>query len=222
MCLHRSYVVTEDYKVLSSKRSDHHTDIRKEHSIRDDMHNNKVENVSIEYRPEHELFDPSSWTFIFDGGGQLTSGVKPKWWTKEHRDKVNEKLAQDFMKYSAIDSTYVFPGELDLRALKYLNRENTTIIAEGSVFLGVELLPPSTTIISKRGSVELLNCNRVYENCTVVSREMRIGRVNPRSINFVCTDRRRQEDHHYSTMYGYRIYDSVDTTTVMQVAPIKP
>ena len=66
MCQHRSYIVTEDYKVLADRKTDSHTSIREFHHIRDDMHET-IPHVSVECFPTSDLFNCMAWRFIIDG-----------------------------------------------------------------------------------------------------------------------------------------------------------
>jgi hypothetical protein len=218
MCLHRSYVVTEDYKVLASKECDHHTEIRKLHGIRDDLHEAKLKNCSVEFRPIHELFDLNGWEFHFD------EPTKPKWWTKEHMSKVQTKLEEEYMRYCALDSTYVFPGELCLDNLRGFNKEGCTIISSGPMLLRqVNTLPPRTTLIAKKGPILLDGLRHCYDGVNLIAETVNAHPSVLREANVVAYRYRRQQYVEYTqrAITNYRPLNP-NSTAMQQLANTSP
>lgn len=124
MCYHRSYIVTENCKVLSHPTSDHHTDIRQEHRIREDGLYSSTMCAAVEYRPRGNLFDPKTWELVID------EQRKVEWFGKDHREAALEKLISDFKYRASGDSTvYKSPGEL---LIPFVNsfKPGTTLIAD--------------------------------------------------------------------------------------------
>lgn len=182
MCLHRSYVVTESCQVFSSNNSDHHTQIVQQHKLDSKLHPGIKEPVFVEYQPIGELFDLRGWKLVFDNA----TGDAPAWWTKKHQKEVDDRLEHEHHKYHALDSTYIFPGDLDLYHLRSLNREGSTIIATGSIRMSsIYSLPPNTTIIAKNGPVLLENLREAYRNCTVISSDEVRVRYPIRGLNVI-------------------------------------
>ena len=160
MCMHRSYIVTEDYKVLSHQRCDHHTQIRAEHKIREEGFIATKPHAAIEYRPRRDLFDLTTWECHID------EARKPDWWTKEHQAKTLDKLESEFRKFNCLDSTYVFPGELDLRFLENM-RPNATIIADTILLDGLRELPPCTLVA--RNGITLRGLHRTFPGTNIIA-----------------------------------------------------
>lgn len=166
MCHHRSYVVREDGKVFNHPTKDHHTDIRKEHRIHDGFHEGELRHASIECRPKHNLFDLKGWEFIVD------EKVRPDWWSKDLQSAAIKKLEREFIRFAAMDSTYIFPGDLDLNHLDYIP-ENCTIIALGALLIdSINVIPPSCTLIAKQGRISLMSCREVYSGSVIVTPEL--------------------------------------------------
>lgn len=124
MCLHRSCIVTRDERILFHPTSDHHTDIRREYKIRDDMHSDKEDHVSVECVPVHDLFDLGGWKV------KLDQDYKPKWYDKSIEKKVLNKMVLEFEKRASIKHRV------------YANRE-------GSLEFGdIERFPVDTVLIA--------------------------------------------------------------------------
>lgn len=181
----------------------------------------------MEYQPVGELFDLRGWRLVFDN----KDGSAPKWWTKEHKKELDDYLEHEHHKYHALDSTYIFPGDLDLYHLRNLNREGCTIIAGGGIRMsGLCTLPPRTTIIAKGGPVLLENLREVHRDCTVVSSEDVRLRYSHPNLNVV--DMRSRErnarayrrDDYYDSRYLAGYQSNVDWASVMVQNPptIKP
>lgn len=209
MCLHRSYIVTENYKVLSVPDGDHHTNIRNEHKLRDDMHDVGSRHASIECRPVKNLFDLPTWNFHID------EKIKPNWWTKEHQSKALSKLESDFKRYHKDDSTYIFPGDLDLSKLHNLP-ERATIIADGYILLdSIYELPPDCVIIARKQGISFQSLRYCHGRSNLVAPEIRVA--HPEIIrDCVVADKCRQYNptrdryddklqSYKSMMYGYNI-----------------
>ena len=211
MCYHRSYIVTKNLKVLSHPSDDHHTSIRAEHKIRDDAHVDD-KNVSVEYNPITDLFDLKRWYFSFDGN------PKPSWWESEHQERVYATLLKEHMRYSSMDSTYIFPGDLELEQLQNL-RANSTIIAGGHVVANrLTILPPGTTIIAKRNGIKLHNVQEAYPGCVLIGDEVQIRHHPERNCTVI--DYRHMKNcqyrNHYDRERDYRYQDKLDSFRAMQ------
>ena len=210
MCLHRSYVVTEDMKVLSLPDNDHHTNIRVEYKIREDGFFHGKPNVSVEYRPVLDLFDLGGWECHVD------EQTIPNWWSKKHKEAAHNKLFAEIKKFNAMDSTYIFPGNLDLSYLKRLPR-NSTIVAAGCILLrSLDVLEEGTTIVAKRGRVDLGGL-KMSNGGNVIAPELRLSPyVNSRSVNWVS-----ERDRHYREAYeesSRRLYPPSDIATACIMA----
>lgn len=221
MCLHRSFVVSETAHVWSCPDNDHHTQIVQRHHLADlQKHPGIREPVFVEYQPIQDLFDLAGWRLIFDNN----TGTPPSWWTKTHEKELQDKLEQDHHKFHAMDSTYIFPGDLDLHNLLSLRRENCTIIAGGGIRMSkITTLPPSTTIIAKNGPVLLESLYRVYDNCSVYARaEVRIrGRINGLEISDI-RSRDRVKPQQFAPDSHYYSYNSADFASIIPHSSMMP
>lgn len=115
MCYHKSYVIIESGKILSHPLSDHHSDIRLYHGIRDDMHTDRVSNLAIEYQPVTDLFNIAGWRHVMD------QPRKPEWYDDFQYQKLQEQLVSDFKRMcKPSEKLYQREGSIELPYLKRL------------------------------------------------------------------------------------------------------
>lgn len=165
MCLHRSYIVTEAGKVFSDPLSDHHTNIRAKHNIREEGFHHSEPHAAIECQPINDLFNVQDWSLVID------EERTPAWLKKSHKDKVIERLIEESKQFSnKWNRTYKFDGNcLDLRNLIGLYPE-TTIIANDIILDNVQYLPPKTTIICPNGIFIARSVRAIANDCHIVCR----------------------------------------------------
>jgi hypothetical protein len=130
MCYHRSYLVTEDFKVHSHPRSDHHTDIRAYAGIREEGFHHTTPHAGVEYNPVLNLFDvENGWSLTVD------EKIKPKWWTNRHNKVAFDKLISDFKFNAAVDSrVYRSSGSVEIPYLRQL-QPGSIVIAKDTLLL---------------------------------------------------------------------------------------
>lgn len=129
MCYHRSFIVTEDEKVLSHPKSDHHTEIRALHKIREQGFHHTPEHAAIEFRPVSDLFNLKGWDFVVD------QPVKPTWWTTRHQKAVMDRMEVELKRFTSVDSkVYYSESSLELPYLKRLPT-GAHLVSEGRILL---------------------------------------------------------------------------------------
>ena len=99
-------VLTGDtVKVYTSKTSDSHSNIREEHSIRDDGGVGERQ-APVEFLPGKALTEFDDWTFRFDD-------ARPDWWTDTMTDAAQRQMIRAFR--ARFGKNGHCGGSLDLR-----------------------------------------------------------------------------------------------------------
>ena len=155
MCYHRSFIVTEEGKVLSSPTSDHHTDIRFASGIREEGFHETIPHVAIEYRPKHTLFDLRGWDIVVD------QPAKPEWYGTKHKKALRDKLQQEFEERAAPKQrVYKAIAAIEIPYLEMLE-PGSTIVSKDCVFLASMRDLIEVTVIANRIRIDNTRIHKI-------------------------------------------------------------
>lgn len=196
MCYHRSCVVTEDEKVWFHPRSDHHTDIRKLHHIREEGFHATMGQVALECVPVHSLFDFAGWEL------KLDQPCKPNWYDTTIEKKVLDKIASDVLRKMNRDSrSYGGGDELMLPHLRQIDN-GTYLTAEQVLMLGGQHYPVRGCVFKAETIVIDENLGKrnfpspPFEGCTFITNRLvdRSSGVGIDRFNDIVTPERRRRN----------------------------
>lgn len=163
---------TQDMRIYTSKKEDSHTEIRREHGLRDGAGDNDMfarYQTPVEFIPVTSLTDIAGWKFIFDAG-------KPDWWedwmtekAKKHLfTKAREAWSEDGVTLTSTPEgvTLSTVGNLDLGTLTSIPA-GVTLSAGG--YLDLESLTsiPDGVTLSSGGDLYLESLTSIPEGVTV-------------------------------------------------------
>ena len=143
----------EDVTVLFHPQSDHHTDIRELHHIRDDDGPGATRQTPMEYRPFGALADISSYRLTFDAG-------VPAWWTadmtesaiRQFRREVERELREGIFRLGDLDlGDATSMGGVAMSAMAIIYKETRIKAADGGRVVRRADSPPSLIARMERG-----------------------------------------------------------------------